>query len=93
MGKEPGKVGGDIRKQCKSDPSREGWEECWEEASQSTMQGKEVLARQSGSLRTIACHLRSSVSFKNRTAMHSHWLGAVCGKAGVGTTVEVGFRV
>ena len=66
---------------------------CWEEAPQSTMQGREVLARQSGSLQTIACHLRSSVPFKNRTAMLSHWLGAVCGKPGVGTAVEMGFRV
>lgn len=45
MGREPGKVGGAIREQWESDPNEEGREECWEEASQSPMQGKEVSAR------------------------------------------------
>lgn len=45
MRREPGKVGGAVREQGESDPNEEGREECWEEASQSTMQVKEVSAR------------------------------------------------
>lgn len=53
-GREAGKVGGAIGEQCKSDLNEEGREECQKEASQSTMQRREVLARLLGSLQATA---------------------------------------
>ena len=63
-GREPGKAGGAIRQQRKSDLMKGGGGDDWVEASQSAMWGKEGLTRL----------LEAYVSFRNRPAVLNCWL-------------------